>query len=287
MTKIEVRCPTCSIKGNIEIDELTIKSISRGLLAVNVATSTICPHTFVAYVDRNLNVRDYFIADFQLEVPEAELEVSAKKKEILGLDIIDLDLIKINLSPALLIYCLRGIFLKRKIAIIIDQKYLYQQISNFFSYITQNSFNTTINLITKEDYNNFKEKFIPFLVIEGKELINNPENIPNSKKLFMEPKIIDQFLSESQSTLSLVLLKNEIKKVYELSKSIAEFTLSYKQKDKLSSKIITKYLIDAHGLKIEKDYKNYLNFLLEISDNYFGVKTTDRSNVTDVLEFIN
>jgi len=119
-----------------------------------------------------------------------------------------------------------------------------------------------------------------------RELINNPNNLIDPKKLQMETKIIDQFLSESQSTLSLVLLKNEIKKTYELSKSIAEFALNYKQKENLSSKIITNYLIDAHGLKIEKDYKNYLNFLLEISDNYFGIKTTDRSNVADFLEFI-
>ncbi len=286
MPDIEVRCPSCLKKGKIEITDDSIKSISRGLLAVNVAPTTVCPHSFLIYVDKNLNIRDYFIPDFQIELPHTELEEALKDRKIPGIDIIDLDLIKLNLTPSLLTYIIRAIFYKRKIVLILEQKYLYNHILNFFEYITQNSFEANITITSKENYYNNKEQFNDFIIFEGTHIINDKDEIIQPKKLQFEKSIIEQFLSESKSTLSLVLLKNEIKKSFAFAKSISEFIISYNQKEKLSSKIITDYLKDAHGFKIEKNYKKYLNWLLDLANEYFGISLYESSEATDFLEFI-
>jgi len=269
MPYVEVRCPSCSKIGKIEISETEIKSISRGLLTVNVAAATICPHSFVAYVDKNLQVRDYFTADFKIELPETELDKALKEKEIPGIDIIDMDLIKLNLTPSLLAYITRAIVFKRKIVLILGHKYLYNHILNLFEYITQNSFKVNLTIISKDEYYSKNEQYNDFIILEGINIINDKDKIMEPKNLYVENKLIERFLSESKSTLSLALLKNEIKKTYVLAKSISDFIKSYRQKEKLSSKIIIDYLKDAHGFKTQKDHKKYFNWLLEITKEYF------------------
>lgn len=286
MPSIEIRCPKCSKIGLIEIDESSIKNVSRGLLAVNVASSTICPHSFIAYVDKNLKIRDYFVPDFQIKLNEASSGTVIKEAGIPGVEIVDLDLIKLNLTPRVLAYFLRGIFLKRKIAFILDEEYLHNHILNFFNYITQNSFEIEIKIISDNEYNNREKEFDDHVVLRGVEILNDKEKILNPNQIHIENELIQKFLSESQSSISLVLLKDEIKKTFVLSKSIAEFISSYKDKEKLSTKIITDYLKDAHGFKVSKDFKKYLNFLLDIVEGYFGVEIAHSSDVADFLEFI-
>jgi hypothetical protein len=157
---------------------------------------------------------------------------------------------------------------------------------NFFKYITQNSFETEIKIISNDEYNNRNKVFEDHIVLRGAEILDDKEKILNQNQIHIENDLIQKFLSESQSSISLVLLKDEIKKSYVLSKSIAEFISSYKDKEKLSSKIITDYLKDAHGFKVGKDFKKYLNFLLDIVEGYFEVELSHSSDVADFLEFI-
>ena len=90
ITNVEVRCPICSEKGMIEVDKDELKTIERGLLAINVAQGSICDHTFIAYIDKNLNVRDCYIADFQIEVPQVQ-ETTADTSEVQKLDIVKMN----------------------------------------------------------------------------------------------------------------------------------------------------------------------------------------------------
>ncbi|MFX1385520.1 MAG: hypothetical protein ACFFBP_24155 [Promethearchaeota archaeon] len=271
MPKIEVICPSCSKVGKIEISEPALKTVSRGLLAVHVTPNIICPHSFITYVDKNLNIRDYFMADFHFEIPETELEEALKKKEIPGIDIIDRDLINLNLSSSILANIIRAIVFKRKTILILNRKYIRKHVLNLIEFITQNSFKPTINIISKEDYSNNKERYKKFIILEGANVFNDEGGIFEPKKLFIENMLIERFLSESRSSLSLYLLKNEIKKSYALAKSISQFAINYKGKKKLSSKIITDYLIEIFGIKIEKTYKKYLSWLLDITKEYFGI----------------
>ncbi len=275
MPDIKIKCPSCSKVGKIEISESDIKTISRGLLAVNVASNTICPHTFITYVDKNLNIRDYFMADFHFELPETELEEALKEKEIPGIDEIDRDLIKLNLSASLLANIIRAIVFKRKIVLILDKKYIRKHVLNLLEYITQDAFKANIIIISKEDYLSNKEKYGKSIIFVGTTVLNDEDGILETKKMFIENKLIERFLSESKSPLSLVLLKNEIKKSYVLARSISQFALDYKErkdKKKLSTKIITDYLIEVYGIKLEKTYKKYLNWLLDIAKEYFKIE---------------
>ena len=94
MSKVEIRCPTCQGVGFIQVSSEAMKNVSRGLLAVNIAEHTICTHSFIAYIDKNLNVRDYFVADFQIEIPDIAPpeEREDLDQKIPGKDIIDIDL---------------------------------------------------------------------------------------------------------------------------------------------------------------------------------------------------
>ena len=278
MPAVEIICPSCSRVGKIEIPETDIKSVSRGLLAVNVAAKTICPHTFIAYIDKNLKIRDYFMADFHFELPETELEEALKDREIPGIEVIDRDLIKLNLSPSILADIIRAIVFKRNIVLILERKYIRSHVRNLFEFITQNSFKANIIIISKENYSTNKEKYRKFIILEGTRIISDEIGIFEPKKLFIENMLIERFLSESKSTLNLFLLKNEIKKSYVLARSISQFAKSYKGKKKISTKIITDYLIEAFGIKIEKTYKKYLSWLLDIAKEYFGIDVFDENN---------
>ncbi|HEY0088616.1 MAG TPA: hypothetical protein VGB37_07220, partial [Candidatus Lokiarchaeia archaeon] len=70
MPSVKINCPICEKKGTIDVSQEIMKNVSRGLLAVNIAKEIVCSHSFVAYIDKNFNVRDYFTADFQIEIPE-------------------------------------------------------------------------------------------------------------------------------------------------------------------------------------------------------------------------
>jgi hypothetical protein len=70
MVKVNVSCPVCKNWDKIEISDNAIKNVEKGVLAVNITPGMICEHSFIAYVDKNLSVRDCFIADFKIEAPE-------------------------------------------------------------------------------------------------------------------------------------------------------------------------------------------------------------------------
>ena len=130
MKKLEVRCPSCSSRGYIEVSEEEVEKASRGVFAVYVLEGVACEHSFVAYVDKNFVVRDTFKADFQIELPNAISEDITEVEKDFS-DLFEIDLIKLNLTASLLGYVLRAMIYNKKIVIISDQTYLSTQISNW------------------------------------------------------------------------------------------------------------------------------------------------------------
>ena len=106
MSRIQVTCPSCGTKGDIEVSEEAIANVTRGLLAVNIAKEAFCTHAFIAYIDKNLKVRDYFMTDFQIDVPEIETDNKIEGNQAPREDKLDLDLIKINIPSKLLSFIL-------------------------------------------------------------------------------------------------------------------------------------------------------------------------------------
>ena len=277
MVKLEVRCPICSKRGNIEVSEEEVKNSTRGLFAVNIPEDVICLHSFIAYVDKNLTIRDTYTADFQIELPDFE------SKEGEGMDtsiteVIDVSLIKLNLTGSNLAYIFRAMIYKNNIAIISDQDFLFDKFTQFFDYITQDSYNLNIEFISQKNYK--KENFNDFVVLKGSEVLNDPEKLFNKKKLDVEKTIAQRFITEYEPTSSLIILKNELKKTYELSNSIIKIIQKLKKGKKVYSRQIIEDLEKSHNVKISMPY---LDFLYEIVENYFNVEIPKSSNISNFL----
>jgi hypothetical protein len=278
MTKLEIRCPSCSGRGFIEVAEDEVKSSSRGLFAVNVTEGIICEHSFVAYVDKNLIVRDTFMADFQIDLPDSISEqefVSEKSKNLEG---IDLSLIKLNITASQLSFLIRAIILKKRILIISDHEYMFEDIRNFFTYITDNSFENNVEIISELDYK--PENFSEHILLRGKDILKDDYNILDPKKLGVERNIVQKFLNEYDPDSSIIFLKNELKKAFKLSKSVVEYVKGLKPKEKIYAKKLINFLQKKHNVKIQIPY---LEFLYEIARNYFEVDVPKSSNIANFL----
>ena len=217
MAKLEIRCPSCSKRGNIEVSEEAIKSATRGLYAVNISEGIVCEHSFIVYVDKNCVVRDCYMADFQIDLPSTFPEQKIEE-DLIPVEGVDVSLIKINLTSSLIAYVIRAIFYRKEIVILSNQNYLYEDILKFFEYITQNSFKSKISIIPKEE---FKLKdFNNPIVVRGREIIYDKDKIIDSKKLRVERTFVQKFLDEYDLTSSIIILKNELQRAYRLSETI-------------------------------------------------------------------
>lgn len=268
MAILQVICPDCSSRGNIEISDNAIKNVSRGLLAVNVPQGTICSHSFITYIDKNLEVRDYFTADFQFELPDIAPTEEFKDVDFSEEKLTDLSLIKLNLSATLLTYILKSILMKKKILLISKETFMNPLILDFFKIITQDNFDFNISFISEEDFKYRSSEFTDFMVFEGSKIINDVNQSINPKKLKVEKKITHNFLSEIDFNSSLILLKNELQRAYLFSNSILEYVQKINNINKLNVSKLGKNLEKTHKIKINNDY---LEFLLNIVRNYFDV----------------
>ena len=266
MHLVQVRCPYCSNKGYISISEDKLSNAKKGLLTINV--SSVCVHTFFVYVDKNLNIRDYFKADFQLENPKTNKNEEIKNKEFSRKDLLEFDLIKENVNSLLLSYAIKSILLRKKVLIIIRKSYFKELILNFFHYLTQDAFTIDISLLSKGQYTNEKEKYQDYMVLEQREILNNVDNLIDPNDSTMEKQIVRTFLFESNLIESLNTLKSEILKLYNLSKSIAEFFQQNKKGSEISSQKLSQHLKKITKEEISSDL---FHSLLEIAQNYFGV----------------
>ena len=114
MAKLEIRCPICSKWDKIEILDGAVKNVKKGLLAVNITPGMICDHSFIAYVDNNLTVRECFIVDFKIEAPEVEISQKEDDKALPEAEQIRFDLIKLNLPEKSMIFIFNAIFFGKK-----------------------------------------------------------------------------------------------------------------------------------------------------------------------------
>ncbi|MFX1279914.1 MAG: hypothetical protein ACFFA3_10895 [Promethearchaeota archaeon] len=289
LPKVEIRCPACRELGFVELSEELVQSTSRGLLAVNIVSNFICQHSFIVYIDKNFTVRDYFIADFLIEIPDLPEEQKIKDLVLPDKAILNIDLIKLNITLTLLTNLLRAIFCKEKLVLISYQSFLNDHIRNFFNYITKDSFDFELDIISEEEYKKQKKLFKNRIVLDGNKIINDPNSILEEKKCKVERQIVNQFLSEFDLGYSYLTLINELTKAFTYAKAIAKFANAYSpqkkkirpdssiiesildevvSQEKYINNVVSEYLSKEFKIKIDK---TYLNFLYEIVLNYFDV----------------
>jgi len=275
MAKIDVRCPVCSEWKNIEIPDDVTKNSKKGLLTINITSGMICEHSFIVYLDKNLVVRDCFVADFKIEVPDESITQADKN----GADTFKIDLIKLNMPKLLIAYILKSIFYKKKVLIISDQEFLFDHITNFFNYVMQNSFEVDITAITNEQYKKNKKRYKEHLIFMGRDIVRDKKGLINPKKLEIEKNIVDKFLAENDAKAALIILRNEINKAFEFSKIITSYVKDSKGTVLTSKKILNHLTKECN----EKITMVYLNFLKEIVKYYFEADIPKIDGATNLL----
>ncbi|MFX0021127.1 MAG: hypothetical protein ACFE9S_02295 [Candidatus Hermodarchaeota archaeon] len=279
MARIEVRCPLCSKWNHIEIADNATDNVSKGLLAINIATGMICEHSFIAYVDKNLIVRDCLVADFKIELPEGDGIEGSEELIKPETETIKFDLIKLNIPDTLMTYAFRAMFLGKKALILLDQEFLFNHILNFFKYISQNSFDFELKIMSEMDYRENKIEFEDYLIIRNRKVIKDDDKIINPKELEVEQSIVQKFFNEYDLMAGLIILRNEINKAFEYSNSIITFIDDHKEKT-ITSKLLINHISEKFDEKIGMPY---LTFLLDIVRHYFKVDVPKIGGVSDLL----
>ncbi|MFW9818198.1 MAG: hypothetical protein ACFFE5_01210 [Candidatus Thorarchaeota archaeon] len=279
MARIEVRCPICSKWNHIDISDDATKNVEKGLLAINITTGMICEHSFIAYVDKNLSVRDCLVADFEIELSEGEEGQKFEEEITPETETIKFDLIKLNMPSILMAYIFRNIFLGKKTLILLDQEFLYNHILNFFKYIIQNTFDFELKIMSELDFINNKDEFEDYIIFRSHKIIRDMEKIIDPKELEIEKSIVRKFFNEYDLTAGLVILRNEINKAYEYSNSILRYIEDHKEQI-LTSKILINHISEKFDEKISLPY---LTFLIDIVHHYFKVDVPKIGGVSDLL----
>ena len=278
MTKLEIRCPSCSARGYIEVVEDEVKSTTRGLFAVNVTESIICEHSFVAYVDKNLTVRDTFMADFQLNLPEVTTpQQTVESTPSANFEKIDLSLIKINLTASQISYIIRSILYKKKVVILTDLTYMIEHVYNFVSFITEGSFEANVVVVPESEYNQVEHG--DHIVLKGKSVLLDDDHILD-KKLGIERNIVQKFLNMYDPKESLIFFKNELLLAFNISKRVIDYINGLSKKEKIYTKKLIDNLQNTEGIKIQI---SYLDFIYEIVEHYFGIHVPKSSDISNFL----
>jgi len=282
MAKIDVRCPICKKWDKIEIADDATKNITKGLLAINISAGMICEHSFIAYVDKNLIVRDTFIADFKIENIEPPIAQETEELPIPETESINFGLVKLNIPEILMAYVFKAAFLGEKIIILSEEEFLYTHVVNFFKYIMRDFFDIAIITMSNDDYKENKKGYKDYIVFKNREIVQDKNKLINPKKVDVEKSITHKFTSEFELVPALIILRNEIQKVYEFSKTIAELIKNRENKP-LTSKMLIDHVKQKYG---ETIHMPFLRLLINIIKSYFKVEVPKIDGVTDFLGFL-
>ncbi len=282
MVQITIHCPECHKRGKIEIAENIVGESARGVTAVNVAEFLICSHSFIAYIDKNLAVRDCMVTDFKIELPQMDF-AEELEADIPGVELVDIYLLTINIPPQALAYIIHACFFKKPILYLNDLEVVNTHLVNFFEFIFGDFFEVKIFLSTRQGYKKNKKQFKNYIVIDNNKVINDKEKVMNKKNMKIENALVQKFFSELDTKSSLIIIKNEIKKAYELSLNLIELNNSLEENELLSSKRAIDYLNGIYGIDVPLPY---LELLMDVIENYFDIQLNRETDVGDFLGFI-
>ena len=275
MEAVKIQCPSCFKKGFIEIEERLVKTSQRGITAFNVLEHFICDHSFVAYIDKNLMVRDCFIVDFTIELPQFSMEGPSEESEIPNEKMINLYLLLLNFNASWVARILRCCFYRAKFVIINDLNFLTSHIINLLEFIFQNAFEINVTIMSSEDYKKHKKNYSDYVVLDKEKILNDKKKILKTRSLKIENKIVQNFLNETDQKTSLIILKNDILKAFRLSNDTSEYIINLGEQVPLDARELNAYLNQIHKTKIQK---SYLDFLVDIVRYYHGIKIIDAAD---------
>lgn len=216
--------------------------------------------------------------DFQVLLPQMTTE-ETEELIVPDSDVIDVELIKMTISPLTLIFIIRSILFNKKALILVEKDFLRSDFLNFLKFLFQDAFEIDISVEKSEVYKRNKNFFKNHIVIGTNEVLSKGHGFLNPKKVNVEKVIVQNFFAEYNLKSSLIKLKKEINKVFILSQELAKIIENFKRENHVKerdSKEIFSRLEKTHNTKLSLPY---LTFLVEVVENYFKIE------VPDVLKF--
>jgi len=274
MRKIELRCPECSNIGNIEVDENIILNNERGITSIDIEPSTVCEHSFVVYIDTNFAMRDCFLTDYRINLPKIEFNKQDASKTDYTSEF-DAYILFINLKLIDMAKIIRGILFEKRILLINDLSIIKNHLIKFLEYIFKDTFGYEVLIVEPIEYKKKKKQFKEYFIINISKFRNKKDDQKELKKMVIELKIIEKIFSEPNPKTALIVVKNEILKLYVFCNEIMKiFNISPKEK-KMGKKELINLLNDQYEIKIQYVY---LEFLLEILRKYYKYRIEGLSN---------
>lgn len=268
MVNLDIRCPRCSQKRMLTINEKELKGKPSGLISINIDKNFTCEHSYVAYIDHHYNIRDYFDLDYSVELPEIFTEEQTEDIVEDSIASFDFDLIKLNFIANILTVVLKAVISKKPCVFIRDKDIYYDYIIPFFKAINEESFEFEMEIISEETYKNSKSKFKKCIVLNSSAIINNPYKFIDTKKLKVEKKIINAFMIELDTLVGLKIIKNHIKNAFDLAVFICDYLNNHVNEKNIYAKNIIDYIESTYRITISSQY---LDFLIEIVNQYFEI----------------
>ncbi len=266
-------CPKCNTKKAVYVP-IDIMNKEK-LTTIHIPKKLICEHAFEAHIDTNFIVRGYTAVDFEFSIPQPTDELNQL------IDEIDVEKIKQNISIVTIATVLYGSFRGEKILIIIDYylKDLKEHILKYFSYIFKESFNFYIKLMTREEYEQEKNSYKDYIIVERNKIIR-PKKFKESS-IINEKKIVQKFFIHEDFKSFLATSRNEIKKIYTLSDSIKELNDQKGEKDYFTTQEIKDHLFNKYHVKLKAAE---IWHLIKILSSYFSTQIYIREDFTISLD---
>ncbi len=275
--KIEshIICPKCDTSKDFTFSKSKINA-DDFLTTIFFPRGRICEHQFNVYIDGNGDVRGYQLVNFivpSFESDESELKFTSDNK--IKSEEIDLDLIEMNYSENFFIYICRIILFRKKTIILEKDDFLINKLTKFLDYLTEDSFNYDILFYSKEKYKTIKKSYKDYVILNENKIIHSPPGFlsKRKKKMIKQSKIeqylVNKYLALRSYEFALQVLRKEIHTIYLLASSIAMYATEIKNEKKINISKIKEVL---RAKNKNSEYNPYIDYLIEISKNYFGAK---------------
>jgi hypothetical protein len=273
--KVTFKCPECKIQKDILISQSELKR-KANLTTISIPKNFMCPHSFVAFIDRNGVIRGYqkydleiiSTSDYEPEEKELKQEVDISKKFLR---------LKIHLGEEIFYKCIKSVFNDITICCITNNPIVQENLRTFlfeiFGEYTPHIFITSLEEFNKDLRKQFKSREDIFIFDTTlSSVIKEPfeegfdENNFQLEEYILDSietnKINESMINEYLSNLILKIfhtieeIKNKIEtKKIENKKQIQKILKNITGK-KFDKNVLNKILLNRYGLNVEKRFLN-------------------------------
>ena len=187
---IVFQCPTCNQKKRLDIPDLN--NLSGNLATISISAGMVCPHTFQAFVDKDLKIRGYQKVDYELNTDGSNLGSSFNE---LNLNTILDNFVKsdFNILGASIIN-INGIPLKTSLSKVKYNRHLFQSSATLFS-ISERIANELLHGYSQKIILNLERNLMIYTKVNNHFLLVIARGDPNLQMVMIEIENLIEKLS--------------------------------------------------------------------------------------------